>query len=148
MSNRWDRILDLKRVTLVDQMMTETAKILWEDLGTWPPPLQEIEAAGAREFAALLAPNSAVPKRNVYLEGIRLSRLDLQREFEAFDEYVRNRKWLDASLDDTDKPAILFIASYLTESLLGLAEVTQGRVKRKDLVLALDRLQVKFERVA
>lgn len=148
MSNRWDRLLDLKRVTLVDQLMTETAKILWEDLGTWPPPLQELEAAGKREFAALLAPDSAVPKRNVYVEGIRLARWDLQRDFDAFDEYVRNRKYLDASLDDTDKPAILFIASFLTESLLALSEVTEGRVKRTDLVLALDRLQRKFETVA
>lgn len=145
MSSRWDRLLDVKRVTLVDQLMTEAAKILWEDLGTWPPPLEEVEAAGSREFADVLASDSAVPPRTAFLEGIRLARHDLLREFEVFDEYVRNRRWVAAGLEDAHKPAILFLARYLTESLLALREKTEGRVKRADLVLALDRLQVRFE---
>lgn len=148
MSSRWDRILDVKRTTLVDQLMTEAAKVLWEDLGTWPPPLEEIEAAGQREFATVLAAGSPLPPRAAFLEGIRLARLDLRREFEAFDEYVRNRRWGEAGLEDADKPAILFLARYLTESLLSLREATAGRAKRQDLVLALDRLQRRFEVVA
>lgn len=145
MSSRWDRILDVKRVTLVDQLMTEAAKILWEDFGTWPPPIEEIEAAGQREFAEMLAPGAPVPPRVAFLEGIRLARLDLRREFEAFDDYVRNRRWSEVGLEDADKPAILFLARYLTESLLALREATGGRAKREDLVLALDRLQKRFE---
>ena len=148
MSDRWDRLLDVKRVTLADQLMTEAAKILWEDLGTWPPPMEEIEAAGSREFASVLAPGSPVPPSAAYLEGIRLARFDLKREFEAFDEYVRNRRWTEVGLEDAHKPAVLLLSRYLTESLLALLERTQGRVKRADLVLALDRLQVRFEAVA
>ena len=148
MSSRWERILDVKRTTLVDQLMTEAAKILWEDLGTWPPPVEEVEAAGEREFAALLAPGSPVPPRVAFLEGIRLARHDLLREFEAFDDYVRNRRWTEAGLEDADKPALLFLTRYLTESLLSLREATGGRARREDLVLALDRLKKRFEVVA
>lgn len=147
MSSRWDRLLDVKRVTLLDQLMTEAAKVLWEDLGTWPPPLEEVEAAGAREHAEVLAPGSPVPPPAAFLEGIRLARWDLTREFEAFDEYVRNRRWREAALEDSHKPAILFLARYLTESLLALGESTGGRAKRTDLVLALDRLRGRFEAV-
>lgn len=148
MSSRWDRILDVKRTTLVDQLMTEAAKILWEDLGTWPPPIEEMDGPGEREFPAVLAAGSPVPPRAAFLEGIRLARFDLRREFEAFDEYVRNRRWSEAGLEDSHKPAILFLTRYLTEALLSLREATGGRAKREDLVLALDRLQKRFEAVA
>lgn len=125
--------------------MTEAAKQLWDDLGTWPPPIQELESAGARAHGDVLAEGSPVPPRAAYREGIKLARWDLQREFDAFDDYVRNRRWTDAQLVDAHKPVLLFLASYLTESLLALREATQGRVKRDDLVVALDRLDKYFE---
>lgn len=145
MNRRWERILDSKPTTLVDHLMTEAAKTLWEELGSWPPPIEELELAGARAHGDVLSPGSPVPPRGAYREAIRLARWDLQREFEAFDDYVRNRRWTAAQLADGDKPAILFLASYLTESLLALREATGGRVKRDDLVVALDRLDKFFE---
>ena len=142
MSSRWDR-LDIRRVTLMDQLMTEASKILWDQLGTWPPPF-ELERADATVPAA----DSPVPPTAAFVAGIRLARWDLQREFEAFDDWIRNRRWTEVGLDDRHKPSILFLASWLTESMLALQDATQGRAKRPDLVLALDRLQKKFEAVA
>lgn len=146
----WER-LDIRRVTILDQLMTEAAKLLFEELGTWPPAVEEVAVdRGGRpgEFSEILAPGSPVPPRAAFVEGIRLARWDLQREFDAFDEYVRNRRWSEAGLDDANKPQILFLASYLTESLLALKEATGGRVKRDDLATALDRLQKRFELAA
>ena len=144
--SRWDRWEQaIRRTTLADQLMSEVAKVLWEDLGHWPPPIEEVEAAGQRQYAELLSPGSPVPPRAAYTEGIRLAGWDLQREFEAFDDYVRNRRWTEAGLSDTDKTAILFLASYMTESLLQLMDATAGRVKRKDLLVALERLKKRYE---
>ena len=148
MGSRWDRMLDLKRVTLADQLMTEAAKILWEDFGSWPPPIESVEPAGAREFKEILAPGSRPPPRAAYLEAIRLARWDLAHEFEAFDDYVRTRRWTEAGLEERHRTVILFLTRYLTESLLALREATEGRVKRTDLALALDRLQKRFETVS
>lgn len=147
MNRRWERILDSKPVTLVDQLMTEAAKTLWSELGSWPPPIQELELAGARSHGDVLKPDSPVPPRAAFREAIKLARWDLEREFDAFDEYVRNRRWEAAGLAESHKPALLFLTAYLTESLLALREATEGRVKRGDLLVALERLD-KFYEVA
>src|SRR5688500_12549182 len=79
--SRWDRWEQaIRRTTLADQLMSEVAKVLWEDLGNWPPPIEEVEAAGQRQYAELLAPGSPVPPRAAYVEGIRLAGWDLERE--------------------------------------------------------------------
>lgn len=142
----WER-LDIRRVTIADQLMTEASKLLFDELGTWPPAVERVPVdRGGRpqEFADVLAPGSPVPPRAAYVEAIRLARWDLRRDFEAFDDYVRNRRWTEADLEDANKPQVLFLASYLTESLLALQEATEGRVKRADLVAALDRLEKRF----
>jgi hypothetical protein len=142
MSTRWDHLLDRKALTLVDALMTEIAKQLAEELlGGWPPPVESLDAQTGAEFAAVLAPGAPRPPSAVLLEAVRLARWDLLREHDAFDDYVRNQRWRERNLDDGLRPAILFVARWLVEQTLSLGDATEGRVKRKDLVVAIDRLE-------
>jgi len=142
MSSRWDRLLDLKRLTLVDALMTEAAKTLAEELlRDWPPAVEGLDVDTGREFSALFAVGAQRPPSAAFREGLRLARWDLQRDFDAYDDYVRNRRWAEQGLDDEQKTALLFLSRYFVEQMLSLGEATDGRVKRKDMVVALERLE-------
>lgn len=140
-SSRWERLLDLRKVTLAEHLMTEAAKILAKDLEGWPPPVESIDAELGAAYAPLLAENAPRPPHAAILEGIRLARWDLQRDFEAFDDYVRNRRWSEHGLGDEQRDALLFVSRWLIEHLLALGEATEGRVKRPQMIDGLDQIQ-------
>lgn len=140
-SSRWDRLLDVRKVTLIDHLMTEAAKILVKDLEGWPPPVETLDVELSAAYARILAPGAPRPPHAAILEGIRLARWDLQRDFEAFDDYVRNRRWTERDLEDEHRDAMLFVSRWLIEHLLALGEATEGRVKRPQMIDCLDRIQ-------
>ena len=43
MSERWERILDQKPVSLQEHLLDEAAKVLLAELGQWPLPVEEID---------------------------------------------------------------------------------------------------------
>ena len=142
MSSRWDRLLDLKTLTLVDALMTEASKVMAETLlGDWPPAIEGLDEATGAEFASIFAKDSKRPPIAAFFEATKLARFDLQRDFEAFDDYVRNERWTEAGLGTEHKTAILFLTRWIVEEALSLGEATDGRVRRKDMVAAVDRLE-------
>lgn len=136
----WER-LDIRRMTLVDALMTEAAKVIAEDLLAWPPAVHDLDAKAAAEFSTLLEPGTPRPPITALVEGVRLARWDLEHEFDAFDDYVRNRRWTEHGLADDQKPVLLFLSRWIPLHLDALRDATEGRVKRKDLVVCLDRLE-------
>jgi len=145
MSHRWDRLLDLKTVTLVDALAEEAAKVLAEALlGPWPPPVEGLDLETGKEFASLFRADAERPPLAVCREGIRLARWDLGREFEAYDDYIRNRRYLSQGVAEEQRLALLFVSRYLIEQLLALGEATEGRVRRKDMAASLDSLDRKL----
>jgi hypothetical protein len=147
MPSRWDHLFDLKPVPLMDQLLEEVARLLAKDLEQWPPPIQELDLDVGGQFAPLVTGEVPRPGRAVYDEALKLSRWELAREFDAYDEYMRNKRYLERGLAPTDRSTLLFLNRWLVEMLLGLGEATQGRVNRSRMQQCLDRLESKLQRI-
>ncbi|MFB1481311.1 hypothetical protein [Corallococcus sp. RDP092CA] len=148
MPSRWDHLFDLKPVALVDHLLDEVARLLAKDLASWPPPVQDLEPATLGEFTALFQEATRRPAPAVYAEALRLAKWDLAREFDAFDDYVRNKRYLERGLAPDDRVPLLFLTRWLTEQMLGLGEATQGRIKRPLMRECLDRLEARLDATA
>jgi len=141
MASRWERLLDQKPIPLTDHLLTEVAKLLVKDLTRWPLPVEELDLATGQRFAQLLSGELPRPREAVYGEAFRLARWEISRELEAYDEYMRNRRFLERGLTVDDKPALLLVSRWLEEQLLGLGEATQGRIRRPQLLVCLERME-------
>ncbi|NPC51403.1 hypothetical protein HPC50_30565, partial [Corallococcus exiguus] len=103
--------------------------------------VQDLDPATLGEFAPLFQEATRRPDPAVYTEALRLAKWDLAREFDAFDDYVRNKRYLERGLAPDDRVPLLFLTRWLTEQMLGLGESTQGRIKRPLMRECLDRLE-------
>jgi hypothetical protein len=139
MPSRWELLLEAKPVSLVEHLIEQAARLLAEDLSTWPLPIVELDVETGGHFAPVLAPDSLRPDPRVFAEGLRLARWELEREIDAVDDYMRNRRWLEHGLSPADKLALSFISRWTVERLLALRESTEGRVTRAQLVDCLER---------
>ncbi|WP_426754110.1 hypothetical protein [Myxococcus sp. Y35] len=144
MASRWDHLFDLKPVSLVDHLLEEVAKLLHKDLLQWPPPVQELDLDTGGSFAPLFTEPRPRPAPAVYREAFRLAQWELARETDAYDDYMRNKRYLERGLAPDDRVALLFLSRWLTEQMLGLGEATEGRIKRKHMRDCLERLQSKL----
>ncbi|MFP2924978.1 hypothetical protein ACLESO_07120 [Pyxidicoccus sp. 3LG] len=147
MPSRWDHLFDLKPVTLLEQLLEEVARLLAKDLRQWPPPVEELDLDTGGSFAPLFTEARPRPAPAVYTEALRLTRWELEHEAEAYDEYMRNKRYLERGLGPDDRLALLFLSRWLTEQMAGLGEATEGRVKRKHMRECLDRLEAKLRHV-
>ncbi len=129
--SRWDLVLDHKPVPVLDHLLKEVAKLFATDLLVWPPKVEEAQGVAA------LAEHPLRPTALLYRGAFVLTRLDLAREVDAYDDYLRNQRWLGEGLSAKDKPMLLFLTRFMTEQLLGFAEATEGRVKRHHLLEVL-----------
>src|SRR5215218_3121752 len=145
MPSRWDHLFEARPVPIVEHLLEEVARLLVRRVAQWPPPVQEVDALIATpELAALLAGEHPRPGPAVYRESLGLARLELQRELEAYDDYVRNKRYLERGLAPTDRPALLFLDRWLVEQMLALGEATQGRIKRPQMVRCLELVERKL----
>jgi hypothetical protein len=131
----------------MDHLLEEVAKLLAKDLQQWPPPVQEIDLDVGGPFASLFTEPPPRPARAVYDEALRLSRWELARELEAYDDYMRNKRYLERGLVPTDRLVLLFLNRWLVEHMLGLGEATEGRVNRRLMLQCLDRLEARLRQV-
>jgi hypothetical protein len=141
MPSRWDRILDARPVPLVDHLLDEVAKLVTQDLVQWPLPFHELDPAAARPFEEVLAPGRPRPSHAVFAESFRLARWELERETAAYDEYMRNKLYLQHGVAAGDRQALLFVSRWLVEQLLALGESTSSRINRKLMLDGLARIE-------
>ncbi len=141
MSARWDHLLDTKPIPLLDHLLGEIAKLIAKDLSTWPLPVGEIDPATFAQFRPLFEEGAPRPSPEVYRESARLARWELERDHAAYDDYMRNRRWLEHGLAAGDKNALLLISRWLVEQLLALGESTSGRVDRKGMLQCLEQVR-------
>ena len=141
MASRWEHLLEQKPIPISEHVLNEVAKLLAKDLDAWPPPLEELDPVAGQQFADVLAPGKPRPSLLAYLEALRLARWELGRELDAYDDYIRNRRWLERGLGPDDKPVLLFLSRWVEEQLLGLGEATFGRIKRAQMLACVDRLE-------
>lgn len=139
--SRWDYLFERKPLPLMEHLLAEVARLLAQELSRWPLPVAELDLSTGSQFAPLLAPDSRRPSPEVFEEAFRLARLELERELEAYQDYLHNRRFLERGLSPEDKPALLFISRWLLEQLLGLGEATEGRVNRARMLDCLERIR-------
>jgi hypothetical protein len=145
MASRWDHLFEARPTPLVDHLLEEVARLLAKDLARWPPPVREVDlTATSQAFVELLSGEQPRPAPAVYTEALKLARLELQRELDAYDDYMRNKRYLEQGLAPTDRAALLLLDRWLVEQMLSLAEATQGRIKRPQLVHCLELVERKL----
>lgn len=142
--NKWDFILDQRPVPLLSHLLEEVAKIFASSLAQWPPQVEDFDPQTGHKVAALLADSPLVPDARLYSEAFVLTGFELKREFEAADDYLRNQRWMASGLSAKEKGMLLFLSRFMTEQLLGLAEATEGRLSRPNLVTVLERTERHF----
>lgn len=139
---RWDHLYELKPVSLGEAFVEEAAKVVAKDLQGWPPPVEGWHSPqDEARFGPLVAPGSARPDAKIFAAAFRIARLELMREFEQIDEFMRNERWREFTAPGAGVDAMLFLSRYLTEQMLAIAEATEGRIKRPMLVDLLLRAE-------
>ena len=134
--SKWDLVLEQKPTPMVEHLMDELAKILAAEISRWPPA---VETANAGELPEVFAARPDRPTELLYREAFTLAKWDLSCEHAAFDDYVRNRRYLAAGLTVSDKALLLSVSRLIVEQLLALGEATEGRLKRHQLLELLER---------
>ncbi len=137
MPSRWEHLLDSKPIPILDHLIGEVAKLFAESLKEWPLAVDDADPA----TLSLLQAHPLRPSEKVFREAFQLARWDLDREFDAFDDYVRNQRWLQAGLAPDSRPLLLFLSRYLTEQALGVNEATEGRIDRQRMISVLERTE-------
>lgn len=139
MASRWEQVLDKKPIPLVDHLVDEVARLFAADLAKWPLEVSEVQLGPeSRAWARYLLPDAPRPNLVAWREAFRLVQWDLAHELEAYDDYMRNQRWLEVGLAPDARGLLLFLSRYLTEQLLALGEATQGRIDKKKKLAVLD----------
>ena len=146
MSDRWERILDRKPVALQEHLLDEAAKLLLSQLGQWPLPVEEIDEQTGAGIAELFAPEAPRPTPAVLAAALKLARWDLDREHDAYDDFMRNRRYQEVGITERERPVLLFVSRWVLEQLLALSDATHGRVDRHALLRLVDRLEAGIAR--
>lgn len=142
MSSRWDWLYDLKAVSLEEHLVGEIGKNLAGRLAHWPPEVWGWSSEADRgRFEPLVAPGSLPPSDAVFAQAFRLARWEMERDYEAIDDYMRRESWRGASLGPQNLDSLVFLYKYLTEEMLAVSDATEGRIGRKALVRCLEEAE-------
>lgn len=146
MSDRWERILDQKPVSLREHLLDEAAKVLLSELRQWPLAIQEIDEHTGAGVAEFFAPDAPRPSPAVLAAALKLARWDLDREHDAYDDFMRNRRYEEAGITERERPVLLFVSRWVLEQLMSLSDATDGRIDRQALLRLVDRLDAGLAR--
>ena len=142
--SKWDLILDRKPVPLQAHLLEEVAQLFAQGLARWPPRIEDFDPVTGQKLSELLEQSPLAPDTRLFVQSFALTRFDLGRELEAFDDYLRNGRWMTSGLAAKDKAMLLFLSRFMAEQLLGLAEFTEGRLTRAHLLDVLSRTERHF----
>lgn len=142
---RWDYLYDRQKQPVKEFIVEKFADHLAAELASWPPPFVEWLSDEQRgRHAAGVAER---PRDEVLRFALELARLDLAREYEAYEALMVNerpRRWLTPAEDSAGQLLVLL----LTEQCLELKEHASGaHLSRADLVCALDLVERRLFKV-
>jgi hypothetical protein len=144
-AGRWEHLFAQKPLPLLDYLLEEAAKLLAKELKQWPPPIEELEGGASQSFREIANGERLQPPLEAYRQSFLLARWELERQFAAYDDYMRNQRWTERGLSLGHRADLLYLSRWLVEKLLLLREQSQGRVSREQLVNCLERAQRRFE---
>jgi hypothetical protein len=141
---RWDFLYDRQRQPVKSYVLERFAEELAEELRGWPPPFLDWVS---EELRARWAAGAAErPREDVVRFALELSRLDLLREFEEYDQRLRS----DGHRLQTpaEEAALHLLVRLVTEKCLGLKEYAEAmRISREDLAGCLVDVERRLFRV-
>lgn len=146
MSDRWERVLEKKPVSLQEHLLDEAAKLLLVELRQWPLAIEEVDEHTGAGIAEFLAPDAPRPSPAVLAAALKLARWDLDREHEAYDDFMRNRRYQETGITERDRPVLLFVSRWVLEQLMSLSDATDGRIDRHALLRLVDRVDAGLAR--
>jgi hypothetical protein len=137
---RWDRFHEARSITSEQMLADEVVKTLVEDLRVWPPPVSEwFDKEQERRYGPVLGAGATRPQGRVIQMALELARWELERRYDALDDFARNDRASKIASDATERLALDFLHRWLTDSMLELLEVT--RLKRPALIECLGRVE-------
>jgi hypothetical protein len=142
--DRWSRFFEPRALTPVEMLQDALVKELTPELERWPLPVMEWhDPALEARFAPLRDPACPRPCSAAFKAAFQLAVWELEREYEAIDEFYRNDRAAQLTADPREALALVFVHRWLTDSMLELLEVTP-RLRRADLIHVLRRLAVRL----
>ena len=139
-TGRWDFLAEQKPQRLQEYVLDRVADRLAEELRAFPPALDWEDPRERDRWAEVLAQPGTLAL-NTLRVGLELARLELLREVEAIDAFLRSPAAAPLLPTPLEERRALFVARWLTESLLEFKEFAQGKFKRGDLVSLVERLE-------
>jgi hypothetical protein len=138
---RWDELADKKPQELKEYALSEAARIIAEELQTYPPRIEEWFDPAAREkYRDALSRPSAPPERTVRV-ACELARRELLRDYELVDRFFQSGAYKAELPDDLEEQTAHFLARFLVDSALDFQEFGKGKFSRKDLVALVEKLE-------
>ncbi|HSM92348.1 MAG TPA: hypothetical protein VLT47_05620 [Anaeromyxobacteraceae bacterium] len=142
---RWDYLYERQKQPVREYVLERFAEHLAGELQAWPPPFVEWVSDDLR--ARYAEGTARRPGDDVFRFALALARLDLAREYDAYEHRLVNeraRHWPTSE----DEAAGHLLVLLLTEQCLELKEHAAGaHLARADLVRALDLVERRLFRV-
>jgi hypothetical protein len=137
---RWDRFHEARSITGEEMLANEVVKTLVGDLSSWPPPVAEWhDPKVAAKFAPVVAAGFARPADAVFRMAFELARWELERRYDALDDFARNDRASKIASDRSERLALDFLHQWLTDSMLEILEATP--LRRPVLLECLRRIE-------
>ena len=144
-NRRWDYLYERQKQPVKEFILDRFAEHLAEELQQWPPPF--VEWVSEEQRARHAAGVEERPRDDVLRFALELARLDLAREYEAYEARLVNERaarWLTPAEDAAGQLLVML----MTEQCMELKEHASGaKLTRPDLVRALDQVERRLFRV-
>jgi hypothetical protein len=143
---RWDHLADQKPQELRDYVLDRVAEQLTDELRHFPPAgLDWEDQAELQRFHDVLA-QPGPPQLEVFRVALELSRLELLHEVERIDAFWRGPLCAELLRSELERRSALFLVRWLTESALSFQEWAQGKFRRRDLLVLVEKVEERMLR--
>jgi hypothetical protein len=139
-SGRWDFLAEQKPQLLQEYVLGRVADRLAEELRAFPPALDWEDPRERARFSEVLEQPGPLA-RDTLRVGLELARLELVREVETIDAFLRSPRAPELLPTPLEEQRALFVARWLTESLLEFKDFAQGKFARRDLLALVALLE-------
>ena len=141
---RWGRFFEPRTLTPLEMLMDALVKELTPELERWPPPVVEwLDPALEARFAPVLVQTCPRPGTAVFRAAFQLATWELERKYDAIDEFYRNDRASELTTEPREALALVFLHRWLTDSMLELLEAAP-RLKRSHLIDVLRRVAIRL----
>jgi hypothetical protein len=138
---RWDELAERKPQELKEYALGEAARIVAEELQTYPPRIEEwLHPAVRDKYREALSRPSPPPEATMRV-ACELARRELLRDYELVDRFFQSGAYKAELPDDLEEQTAHFLARFLVDSALDFQEFGKGKFSRKDLVSLVEKLE-------